>query len=182
MKNQTQSFSLLLWNYLLILKIILVTCFKDPKVALELKMLTESHLWFCKIIPEATCDKLILALLPYKQWKVGTRHYGPITENGILSRVSGSIYKISKFKKANKKLITVWVVISFERPWKPSAHTQKVLIKMFRLLRRHSGRAACLYSTAHKTQLTILQFEDFLPTSLFPNLLPKPIGGFIVPT
>jgi hypothetical protein len=28
-------------------------------------------------------------------------------------------------------------------------------------------------------QLTILQLEDFLPTSLFPNLLPQPIGGFI---
>jgi hypothetical protein len=36
-----------------------------------------------------------------------------------------------------------------------------------------------LYSTAHKTQLTILQLEDFLHTTLFINLLPQPIGGFI---
>ncbi len=43
----------------------------------------------------------------------------------------------------------------------------------------HSGRAAYLYSTAHKTQLTVLQLEDFLHTSLFPDLLPQPLGGFI---
>jgi hypothetical protein len=50
------------------------------------------------------------------------------------------------------------------------------------MLLRHSGRAVYFYSTAHKTQLTILQFEDFLLTSLFPNLLPQPVGGFIVMT
>ncbi len=44
---------------------------------------------------------------------------------------------------------------------------------------RDSGRAVYLYSTAHKTQLTILQLEDFLHRSLFPDLLPQPIGGFI---
>jgi hypothetical protein len=49
---------------------------------------------------------------------------------------------------------------------------------LLKLLWRHSGRAVYLYSTAHKTQLTILQLEDFLRTSLFPNLLPQPIGGF----
>ncbi len=53
---------------------------------------------------------------------------------------------------------------------------QELLIN---LLLRRSGRAVYLYSTAHKTQLTILQLEDFLPASLFPNLLPQPIGGFI---
>jgi hypothetical protein len=47
------------------------------------------------------------------------------------------------------------------------------------LLLRRSGRAVYLYSTAHKTQLAILQLEDFLPASLFPDLLPQPIGGFI---
>jgi hypothetical protein len=49
---------------------------------------------------------------------------------------------------------------------------------MFLILRR-SGRAVYLNSTAHKTQLTILQLEDFLPRSLFPNLPPQPVGGFI---
>jgi hypothetical protein len=44
---------------------------------------------------------------------------------------------------------------------------------------RHIGRAVYLYSTAHKTQLTTLQLEDFLHTSLFPDLLPQPLGGFI---
>ncbi len=62
-KNLNQSFSLLLWNYLLILKILSVTRFKDPKAAiLTLKMHTVGRLWFCKIIPEAACCvKLILA-------------------------------------------------------------------------------------------------------------------------
>ncbi len=46
-------------------------------------------------------------------------------------------------------------------------------------LLRRSGRAVYLYSTAHKTQLTIMQLKDFLHTSLFPDLLPQPIGGFI---
>jgi hypothetical protein len=44
---------------------------------------------------------------------------------------------------------------------------------------RRSGRAVYLYSTAHKTQLTILQLEDFIYTSLLPYFLPQPIGGFI---
>ncbi len=55
--NQSQSFSLLLWNYLIILKILSVTLFKE---ILTLKMNTGSRLWFCKIISETTCDKLIL--------------------------------------------------------------------------------------------------------------------------
>ncbi len=46
-------------------------------------------------------------------------------------------------------------------------------------LLRRSGRVVYLYSTAHKTQLTIIQLEDFLHTSLFPEFLPHPIGGFI---
>ncbi len=54
-----------------------------------------------------------------------------------------------------------------------------VLSKSGSPLLRCSGRAVYLYSTAHKTQLTILQLEDFLPASLFPDLLPQPIGGFI---
>jgi hypothetical protein len=44
---------------------------------------------------------------------------------------------------------------------------------------RHSGRAVYLYSTALKTQLTTIYLEDFLHTSLFPNFLPQPVGGFI---
>ncbi len=96
-KNQTQKFSLLLWNYLLILKICPVTCFKDPKAAiLTLKMLAGSRMWVCKIIPEAACDKLIVAHFPCSQWEVGTREHRPITEKGSLRRVSVSILKISK--------------------------------------------------------------------------------------
>ncbi len=37
----------------------------------------------------------------------------------------------SNFKEAYDKLIFVQVVESFERPGKPLAHTQKVLIEMF---------------------------------------------------
>ncbi len=56
MKNLNLNFSLLLWNYLLILKILPVSCFKDPKAAiLTLKMFTRSRQWF---IPEAACVKL----------------------------------------------------------------------------------------------------------------------------
>jgi hypothetical protein len=40
------------------LKIFQITCFKDPKAAiLTLKMLSGSRLCFCKIMPEAACDK-----------------------------------------------------------------------------------------------------------------------------
>jgi hypothetical protein len=47
------------------------------------------------------------------------------------------------------------------------------------IILRRIGRAVYLYSTAHKTQLTIIQLEDFLHTSLFSDLQPQPIGGFI---
>jgi hypothetical protein len=47
------------------LEILPVTRFKDPRAAiLTLKMLTGSRLWFCKIIPKAAGDKLILAHFP----------------------------------------------------------------------------------------------------------------------
>jgi hypothetical protein len=50
---------------LTVLKILLVTRFKDPKAAiLTLEIKTGRHLRFCKIIPEAACDKLILAHFP----------------------------------------------------------------------------------------------------------------------
>jgi hypothetical protein len=51
-KNKTQSFSLLLWNYLLILKILPITLFKDAKAAILTRKPpvnpqnnTESHRW-----------------------------------------------------------------------------------------------------------------------------------------
>ena len=53
------------------------------------------------------------------------------------------------------------------------------LSKIMRLLRR-SGRAVCLYWTAHKTQLTIYKLGDFLPATLFPDLLPpKPLADLL---
>ncbi len=115
--NQTQSFSLLLWNYLLILKIHLVTRFKDPKVAiLTQKMLTGSRLWFCKIIPKAASDTLILAHFPCSQQEVGTREHRPITKE-FLRRVSVSFFKISNFKDANELtfywpmiLMSLWII------------------------------------------------------------------------
>jgi hypothetical protein len=43
------------------LKILPVARFKDPEAAIyTLKMLEETRLCFCKIIPEAARDKLIL--------------------------------------------------------------------------------------------------------------------------
>jgi hypothetical protein len=47
------------------------------------------------------------------------------------------------------------------------------------ILLRHSGRAGYLYSTALKTQLTTIYLEDFLHTSIFPDFLTQPVGGFI---
>ncbi len=82
----------------MILKILLVTRFKDRKAAiLTLKMRTGSRLWFCKNIPEAACDKLIFAHFPWSQWEVGTREHRPTTENAILRRVSVRIFQISKY-------------------------------------------------------------------------------------
>ncbi len=96
-KNQTQYFTLLLWNFILILKIFPVTRFADPKAAfLTLKMLRGSRLWFCKIIPEAARDKLILAHFPCSQWEAGTRENRPIKEKRILWRFFNKMFKISK--------------------------------------------------------------------------------------
>ncbi len=48
------------------------------------------------------------------------------------------------------------------------------------ILLRRSGRAVCLYCTAHKTQLTIYKLEDFLTTPLFPDLLtPNPLADLL---
>jgi hypothetical protein len=60
----------------------------------------------------------------------------------------------------------------------PRARNSATLHPNIIVLLRHSGRAVYLYSTAHKTQNTMLYLEDFLHTSLFPDLLPQPIGGF----
>ncbi len=55
------TFSLLFWNYELILKILQVTRLKDPKAEiLAMKMLTGSRLWFWKIIPEENKKRLAL--------------------------------------------------------------------------------------------------------------------------
>jgi hypothetical protein len=48
-------------------------------------------------------------------------------------------------------------------------------------LLRRSGRAVCLYCTAHKTQLTIYKLEDFLPATLIPDLLtPNPLADLLI--
>ncbi len=71
-----------------------------------------SRLWFCKTIPEAACDKLFVAHFPCSQWWAGIREHQPITEKGILRRVSVSIFKVvNSFKEANKKFIIVHMVV-----------------------------------------------------------------------
>ncbi len=86
----------------------LVTRFKYPKAAiLTLKMLAGSRLWFCNIIPEADCDELTLAPFAFSQWEVGTGEHRPITEKGVLRRISVYIFKINNSKKWSKKLINV---------------------------------------------------------------------------
>ncbi len=107
-KNQTQSFTFLLWNFILILEILPVTCFEDSKAAiLTRKMLTGSRLWFCKIIPEAACDKLIPAHFPCSQWEAGTREHRPITENSERRFLIRYSKLISNFKEANRNLTIV---------------------------------------------------------------------------
>ncbi len=70
-----------------------------------------SRLWFCKTIPEAACDKLFVAHFPCSQWWAGIREHQPITEKGILRRVSVSIFKVvNSFKEANKKFIMYMVM------------------------------------------------------------------------
>jgi hypothetical protein len=60
---------------------------------LTLKMQTGSLLWFCKIILEAICDKLILAHFSCSQLEVGSKDHRPITEKGILSMDSVNIFQ-----------------------------------------------------------------------------------------
>ncbi len=84
----------LLWNYLLILKIHPVTCFKEPIAAiLILKMLTGkppllllnhtgSHLW-----------QVNSCTFSVKPREVDTRKHRQITEKEILRRISVSIFK-----------------------------------------------------------------------------------------
>jgi hypothetical protein len=106
-KNQTQSFSLLLWNDLLILKTFPVTRCKGPNAAiLTLKILTGSRLWFCNIITEAAHDKYIPAHFPCSQWEDGTRGHRTTTEKEILRSVSVSILKlVSDSIETNTKLL-----------------------------------------------------------------------------
>ncbi len=135
-KNKTQSFSLLLWITYLFLK-----SFQWPASKTLKRWFLHrkgSRLWFCKIIPEATCDKSILAHFPFSQWEVGTREHRPIKEKLILI----NIFKISKKFQRSKQKVNSWIGYwkALERPWKPSAHTQKVLIRMFRPSNKYQSR------------------------------------------
>ncbi len=99
-KNQTQ-FQLGPWNYLLILKILPVSRFKEPEAAiLRLKMLTGSRLWFCKIIPEGACDNERSALENIDQSQI--REFW-----GGFQKAFSKTSPVSTFNEANKKLITV---------------------------------------------------------------------------
>jgi hypothetical protein len=108
-RTQTQSFSFLLRNsnYLLILKILSVTLFKDPKEAiLTLKMRTGSRLWFCKIIPEAACGSVTINSCAFslQPMRGDTVKHRPIIENVFMRKTSVTILKIgSNFKAANKQ-------------------------------------------------------------------------------
>ncbi len=134
--NQTQCFSLLLWNYLLVLKILSVTLFKDSKAAIfTLKFLQETVCDSCKIILEAACDKLVLAIFPEANEGSTVDNSNQSQRRELWGGFSVSIFKINKkFQRSKYKgnnCIGQWK--AFERPWKPSGHTQKVLIKMFKI-------------------------------------------------
>jgi len=83
---------------------------KYDSVIVTLKMLLGCRLWFCKIIPEAACDKLILAHFTFSQWEVATREHWLITAKGNLRRISVSIFN-GKFKEANRKVIIVQGIV-----------------------------------------------------------------------
>jgi hypothetical protein len=83
---------------LLISKNLPVIRFKDPNVAiLTLEMLTGSRLRFCKIIPEAACDKLILAHFSCSQREVGARPTNHREGNSEERFNKVSLFKISKY-------------------------------------------------------------------------------------
>jgi hypothetical protein len=59
-------------------------------------------------IPEAACDKLILAHFPSANERSVTREHRQITKKGILRWVSVTVsILVSNFKEANKKLLIV---------------------------------------------------------------------------
>jgi hypothetical protein len=93
------------------LKILPVTHFKDPKAAiLALKMLTGSRLRFCKIIPEAACDKLVLALRQSALDQIEQTQRRKF-EDGFSKHFQKLVIN---FKEAAKMLVIVYrVVISF---------------------------------------------------------------------
>jgi hypothetical protein len=110
--------------------------FKDPKATiLTLGMFTGSRPWFPKIIPKATCDKLFLTHFPWRQRGVDTGEHRPIQKRKHFKKF------VSNFKEANKKLIKLYrEVNSFWKTLKPSVHTQKVLIKMFKFSKKYQSR------------------------------------------
>jgi hypothetical protein len=72
-----------------ILKTLPVTRFKNLK----------QRFWHWKSFQEAACNELILA-----QWEVGTREHRPITEKGILNRVSVMLLILHGSEKRLKDL------------------------------------------------------------------------------
>jgi hypothetical protein len=91
------TYKIIFYTCLLSLKILPLTRFKDSKSAiLILKMLTGSLLGFCKMIPKTACEMFNSCTFSCSQWELGTREHRPITEKGIMRRVSVSIFKIKK--------------------------------------------------------------------------------------
>ncbi len=58
-------------------------------------------------IQEAACDKLILAHFPWSHWEIDTKEHRPITEKGILRRISVSKISEQFQRSLNKKFIIV---------------------------------------------------------------------------
>ncbi len=134
MKNETQSFSLLLWNNLLILKILPVTRFREPKAAiLTLKMLTGSRLWFCKIIPQKLPDtSWFLRIFPAANEESALENIDQWQRREFWGGYEWSFSKfVNNFKEANKYNNCIGFWKAFEITWKPSANTHKILIKKF---------------------------------------------------
>jgi hypothetical protein len=139
------------------LKIIPLTRFRDRKTAmLTLKMRKGSHLWFCKIISEAACNKLIFARFSCSQWEVGTREHRTFTEKGFWGGFQKAFSNlVSAFKEAINNFIIVYGSERCRKTLKTSAHTREVLIKMFRASKKLPSR-----NTVPLTRLG-LQMADY---------------------
>ncbi len=86
---------------------------------------TQSGNWHWKCIQEEACDSVKSYRTPEDAWS----QVNSCTFSLQPMRGWHALLKVISKKQIKSYCIGQWA--AFERPWKPSAHTQKALIKMF---------------------------------------------------